>query len=261
MSGELTRRVSYDSPGGGKDEFFLPPLSQGIYDLIEYCGAAFKQQTANNPIVLDVGCGEQPLRSRLSGAFKYYSLDLPSNTKCVPDFEGAIDGSLPCTLFTVAPFDLLVCTEVLEHVLNWEVAWRNLSLLSKEGGYLLVTVPFLYRLHEEPHDYWRPTRYALESIALTHGFQVVKRIEIGEGRDVLGSVLANVDVACLAARPFSWRTTLFVRWWIKILMRMCRGSALRGRAEIRTPGLCLNTAFLFRNVCAGRTEGTQINGA
>lgn len=36
-------------------------------------------------------------------------------------------------------FDLLVCSEVLEHIENWEIAIKNLSTMTKK--YLLITVP------------------------------------------------------------------------------------------------------------------------
>ena len=38
-----------------------------------------------------------------------------------------------------------------------------MSRLLKPGGHLVLSVPFLYPVHESPHDYWRLTPHGLES--------------------------------------------------------------------------------------------------
>lgn len=54
------------------------------------------------------------------------------------------------------PFDLVVCTEVLEHVLDWRAAVRNIKACVRPGGRLLVTTRSLgFHLHEYPGDHWR----------------------------------------------------------------------------------------------------------
>jgi hypothetical protein len=37
---------------------------------------------------------------------------------------------------------------------------------------VLVSVPFYYKLHEVPHDYYRYTEYALRYLAESNGFRV-----------------------------------------------------------------------------------------
>ena len=61
-------------------------------------------------------------------------------------------------------FDLVLCTNVLEHVYETKKAIKNLKSLMKDGGQLLVSVPFIYPLHDEPTDFWRFTEHALKKI-------------------------------------------------------------------------------------------------
>jgi hypothetical protein len=36
----------------------------------------------------------------------------------------------------------------MEHVADWDAAFKNFNLLLKDGGKLLLTAPFFFRLHE-----------------------------------------------------------------------------------------------------------------
>jgi len=61
-------------------------------------------------------------------------------------------------------FDLVLCTNVLEHIFDTKDAIQNLNFLLKENGHLLVSTPFIYPLHDEPTDYWRFTEHALKEL-------------------------------------------------------------------------------------------------
>lgn len=55
-------------------------------------------------------------------------------------------------------FDLIICTEVLEHVQDWRKALRNMDKALKMGGWLFLTARGPgFGKHEWPHDYWRFT--------------------------------------------------------------------------------------------------------
>jgi len=53
-------------------------------------------------------------------------------------------------------FDLVLTTEMLEHVLDWRAVVHNLKQVVKPGGALIVTTRSKgYPLHGYPSDYWR----------------------------------------------------------------------------------------------------------
>ncbi len=59
--------------------------------------------------------------------------------------------------FGGATFDTLFCISVLEHVAGVFAAAANLERLLRPGGALFLSVPFVFRHHGYPDDFWRFT--------------------------------------------------------------------------------------------------------
>jgi SAM-dependent methyltransferase len=76
----------------------------------------------------------------------FTSLNFPEFDLCAP-------------LTVTRRFDVVICEQVIEHVADPWAAARNLRGLSSPGGRVIVSTPFLIRIHELPmfemRDYWR----------------------------------------------------------------------------------------------------------
>lgn len=68
------------------------------------------------------------------------------------------------------PFDVVICEQVLEHVVNPIVAVHTLHELLRPNGVLIVNTPFLVKVHPVPGDYWRFTPDGLEVLLRAGGF-------------------------------------------------------------------------------------------
>jgi len=68
-------------------------------------------------------------------------------------------------------FDALLCTEVLEHVVEPFAAVRELARIVKVGGYILITTPLNCRIHGPVPDCWRFTEFGLK--VLLRDFEIV----------------------------------------------------------------------------------------
>jgi SAM-dependent methyltransferase len=66
--------------------------------------------------------------------------------------------------FPDASFELVLCTEVLEHLVNPPQAIAEMYRVLTPGGTLILTTRFVYPLHDAPHDYFRFTRFGLEKL-------------------------------------------------------------------------------------------------
>ena len=66
--------------------------------------------------------------------------------------------------------DVVVCTEVLEHVFDPFLAVDGLAAMIKPGGKVVVSTPFNFRQHGPRPDRWRFTEDGLR--ALFHNFDI-----------------------------------------------------------------------------------------
>lgn len=184
----LDERADY-VPRAAPERFIVPLLAREIGSRLRGSMPA----VSPGDRALDVGCGRQPFRRELERAgLRYVGLDTQQNADCPVDVVAAIDRPAPPELLALAPFRFILCTEVLEHVADWEGAFENFGRLLGPGGRVLITAPHVYPLHEVPYDFWRPTTFALEYFARRHGLRVVEAARLGTGWDVLGTVLASV---------------------------------------------------------------------
>ncbi|QQX76798.1 MULTISPECIES: class I SAM-dependent methyltransferase [Aequorivita] len=122
---------------------------------------------------LDVGCGKMPYRNYIlenSEVTKYVGLDIENaliyDPKVKPDFfwNGI---KMP---FENESFECAMATEVLEHCPEPEIVLKEVFRVLKPGGVFFFTVPFLWNLHEVPHDEYRYTPFSLERHLKNSGF-------------------------------------------------------------------------------------------
>ena len=123
--------------------------------------------------LLDIGCGKAPYKKYLlenSKITNYAGLDIENalvyDASVKPDFTW--DGiKMP---FENAQFDTTFGTEVLEHCPRPENILNEVNRVLKPGGVFFFTVPFLWPLHEVPHDEYRYTPFALRRLLAETGF-------------------------------------------------------------------------------------------
>ena len=111
-------------------------------------------------------------------------------------------------IFDNGPYDLILCSEVLEHVSEWDFAFANFRELLAKSGHVIITCPHFFALHEEPFDFWRPTPYAISFFAAKHGLEVDSEERLGTGWDVLGTLLARMR---LTPTKLTFRARLLAR--------------------------------------------------
>jgi SAM-dependent methyltransferase len=124
--------------------------------------------------VLDVGSGAQPYRRLLPADARYRAIDDAAAGEdfgyVMPDTEYFEGDRWPVLDDSV---DVVLTTETLEHVLEPAVFLAEARRVLRDGGRIILTVPFSARWHYVPHDYWRFTPSSLRSLLERAGFKDV----------------------------------------------------------------------------------------
>ena len=109
--------------------------------------------------VLDVGCGDKPYQSLFAPhAAEYVGVDVGENLNA--DLVGAAE-RLPVP---DASFDVVLCTQVLEHCDDPAAVVRELRRVVAPGGRVLASTHGVYVYHPRPHDRWRWTHEGLDQL-------------------------------------------------------------------------------------------------
>lgn len=124
--------------------------------------------------VLDIGCGDSRIRDALPDNARYFGLDYP--TTIALGYDGKPDILADASRLPIAEacVDTVLLLDVLEHFTQPEQAIAEASRVLRPGGKCLILMPFLYPLHDEPHDYQRWTRHGLRRVLEKHGFRIVE---------------------------------------------------------------------------------------
>lgn len=110
---------------------------------------------------------------------EYTSLNYPEFDVCAPIVDRP-------------SFDVVICEQVLEHVVDPWGAAANLRQLTVSGGHVIVSTPFLIKVHEIAlvgmHDYWRFTPRGLRALLESAGLMVDTVATWGNRRCVIGNL-------------------------------------------------------------------------
>ena len=162
--------------------------------------------------MLDIGCGTQPYRQLLtsgpSRVSKYIGLDLDGENyggENAPTPDLRWDGNLiPLENDSV---DTAFSTEVLEHCPNPQGVLTEIHRVLKPGGGLFLTVPFLWPLHDTPHDFYRYTPFGLKHLLERADFRESSIEALGGWDASLGQMLG----LWVSRRPISSKQARRIR--------------------------------------------------
>lgn len=120
--------------------------------------------------VLDIGGKKKNKRGFFdieNYAFEVKYLNIDASTE--PDYVGSAY-QIPVEDET---FDGFVMTEVLEHLEYPEKAIEEAFRILKKGGVGIITTPFMFHIHADPHDYNRPTKQWFINRLSALGFEII----------------------------------------------------------------------------------------
>jgi len=195
--------------------------------------------------LLDVGCGTKPYEAIFRPYVSEYIGVEHESTFLETTASGGASGPdvlydgkrLP---FDDESFDTVLSVQVLEHTPHPFELVHEMARVVRGGGILIATAPFSFRLHEEPHDYFRYTHHGLRQMCEDAGLRVVEIERQGRLWSLLGHKLnsylgleiARVGSMAQAMGKLSHEQTAksSVRWWtLPVIGPAMAGVALAAR--------------------------------
>lgn len=123
--------------------------------------------------VLDAGAGEGPYAALFSHA-RYVPVDDGRGDDRWDYSRVAVAGDLLRLPFGDGSFDVVLSTETLEHLTEPGALLVEAARVLRPGGRLYLTAPQAFKEHQQPHDYFRFTRYGLRHLLERAGLEPVQ---------------------------------------------------------------------------------------
>lgn len=164
-------------------------INREVLEVARKCLRGERRRT----VVLDVGCGERPFE-RLFAESLYVGSDVEISVRPTVVADNA---ALP---FGSGTFDLVIASETLEHTWRDEDAVSELIRVTRPGGYVFVSVPFMYPIHGAPFDF-----QCFTELKLARLFDACEIVEFAVSNTVSSSWVLMIEfaIATLAAKtPF-----------------------------------------------------------
>ncbi len=129
-------------------------------------------------LIINIGSGDSKFQGITLRGNKLIQVDYPSTNlqyRNKPD----VYADASCLPLREGCADVVLLLEVLEHIPDPENTISEAHNALKTGGKLYLSTPFLYPIHDAPHDYQRYTIYGLRKILTRHGFSINKELRHG----------------------------------------------------------------------------------
>jgi SAM-dependent methyltransferase len=207
---------------------------RGLLQVLRRLGPAVHGRT------LDVGCGRKPYKPFFRST-EYVGLEVDSPAARAASLADVYyDGqTFP---FEDRSFDSVVATQVLEHVPRPGDFLAEIHRVLRDGGVLLLTVPFVWDEHEQPRDFTRFTSFGVRRCVEEAGFDVQEA----------SKSVTDVRVIFQLANAYLYKSTLCRHAWINRLSTLCLMAPLALAGEALAPFLPSSEDLYLDNVVLAR---------
>jgi SAM-dependent methyltransferase len=177
----------------------------------------------------DLGCGAVPLylvyRSKVTSVV---CVDWASSMhqRSHVDITHDLNEPLPLADRT---FDTVVLSDVLEHIYEPKALLQESARILRPDGALVIGVPFMYWIHEAPHDYYRFTEHCIRRMLTDCGLEVIHFERVG------GAFEVAADLFVKGVSEISERLCSLIAGMAIGISRSNLGHRMRHHSQLVTP--------------------------
>lgn len=151
------------------------PYNWLAYDLVDKCLS--EHAFLFKGVLYDLGCGEKPYKTLFEQYCEnYLGVDWSNSLHEISaDVLANLNEILPIDSSSA---DTVVSISVLEHLSEPQNMLNEAYRMLRPGGNIVLQVPFQWRVHEEPYDFFRYTSHGLKYMFEKAGFADIKIIPL-----------------------------------------------------------------------------------
>lgn len=142
----------------------------------------FVSKYSSDKLTLDLGCADSPYSSYFKNRIGF-DVKVGKGVDVVGDAH-----NLP---FENEKFDVVLCTEVLEHLHSPHIAASEMKRVLKMGGLLILSTRFIFPIHDAPDDFYRYTKYGLKYL-FKDGWEILELKEETGTKDAMAVLLQRL---------------------------------------------------------------------
>ena len=107
--------------------------------------------------IIEVGAGDvngslRPIIESWAEPAEYVGIDIEKG----PGVDVVCNAETILDVFGIETFDIVISTELLEHVSNWKKVVSNIKNICKKNGIIIITTRSKgFKYHGFPYDFWR----------------------------------------------------------------------------------------------------------
>ena len=167
--------------------------------------------------LLDLGCGSGKYKQIMDSFIdSYVGMDIDSS-RGNPDIIGEAH-SQP---FESNEFDTIFCAQVLNHLKEPQIALKEMYRVLKSPGCLILSAPHIMYLNNEPYDFYRYTRYGLDHLLQSAGFEVLSIEPAGGLVSFFGNLPPMFLLTACYKVPLLWRSAFNLnKFWCKLVVAL-----------------------------------------
>ncbi len=168
-----------------KDVSLWNPIFLQQYFAIKTVKDYFQSLPEDKLTIYDFGCGSKPYEVFCKNK-NYIGIDIDTENIQADIFSDASEVPVENCVA-----DIVVSFYMLEHVENPQKVINEKYRILKKGGELFMLIPLYWEEHEQPYDFFRFTRFAIEMMLKNAGFEQITIKEINSTPSITGMHLAR----------------------------------------------------------------------
>ena len=159
--------------------------------------------------VFDIGCGNKPYESYIRSLIKNNEKEYYQGCDVVQSSEHKVDILCDATDISESSekYDVVICTQVIEHVFDHSKIFEEAYRLLKPGGRFIVSSNFIWENHEAPFDFYRFTADCFNVLLTNSGFDIKESKANGGKWSVLGQLI--ILILTSRNKPKNWLLKAF----------------------------------------------------